>query len=464
MRKSILLLMSVALAITSSAQSSVNKEFKNSQIQAKVKEFKTDNKSYVRKYVLQREQELPSIIRPAQEEEWLYEDEWIKEGDYFYKYDNQGNITRNLYDDGFSATATDYTYDENGNRTSIIETYSEEGAEFENSSKRTLSYDSKVTNVVTESQSYAWDEELSDWTLASDGRTYRRIINRNDIGNVTGVEIHNYFMGEYLLQMRSTIAYNEEGLATEWTYEELSYNEENELAMQEVYSFKEMQWQTTDGQILVLDDPSDFFTGKLNRLQSAKVYEYGEEAYDVEATYNEDGSYSYKLIYDGGQSAETMVYTVTDANGSYTVEEALYEDMDMDGELTDADLLISALMTVTLDQYGRVIEEVAEEDEELMYAAKYDFTYTEECGDYPVEQIFYEYDFDELDYVPFLKITGKDFSDVSTEIKTLISDSESVKEIFTLNGIRINANKDTLPAGIYIIRQGNKASKIVITK
>lgn len=446
-------------SISISAQNafSLNSTATQSPIQAKVKAVKANKKALVKNNAPTTE----SLMMPKHEEEWNYEEaEWFKSGDYYYTHDTNGNVLKNTYVDEISSTETTFTYNENNNVVSQIELYSEDGEPFENSSKRTMEYDPIATNTITNSQSYSWDG--TDWLLVSDGHTFKRVITRNDAGNIIGVEVYSYFMNEYHLQHRSTITYNSENVAETWKYEELGYTSTGDLVMNEVYTLIDMKWQKTDGQIMTLNELSDFFTGSSNQLAEATATYAGNVTGYITASYQDNGSYTYRYLYTTAPcAAETYTHTITDANGSYVETIVAYEDMNEDGLLTIEELVMEEDLTVTKDQYGRVIEEVATADGELMFSAKYEFTYNEEYGSYPVEQLYSEYDFDVEDFVPFLKIVATDFYDVAGVEDIIIDNSSEVKSIYNLQGVNVGTEMDNLPAGVYIINQGGKVSKIV---
>lgn len=398
---------------------------------------------------------------PTQEEEWLYEGAWKKYGDYFYSYDNRGNIVRKIYDDGETAVATDKVYNENNKYIESIDSYKEGDGEFIKSDKRVIEYDLRVTDFVINSESYEWID--NDWKLVSNGYTYKKVVNRNEKGNVTGVEIYTYFQDEYHLQIRSTITYNEDGLAEEFKYEELNFNSSGELEMQEVYTLKDLVWYRTDGQILVLDDVSAFFTEGNNRLRKASYYKNGRRTQMYEASYEENGDYSYKQILLQVPLSETVIgYTITDENGSSRTTINVYEDADMSNSIAEDEAVRSDTLTVTKNHYGVIVEERYVGDGEILYGAKYDYTYNEEYGSYPIEQVFMDYNLEASEYVPFLKIVGKDFIDVAGVKQAVVDNSTGEKIIYNLNGMRQFLPEENLPAGIYIVKEGNRVSKKVI--
>lgn len=405
-------------------------------------------------------------MKPAHEEEWLYEDGgWFKAGDYYYTYDASGNKIIEKYSDGEGVSNTVSEYDSNNNAVSIITSYSEDGTEFVNSTKRLRTYDEKVADLIVDSQSFTWDN--GDWSLVSDGYTYKRKVVRNDKGFITGVLIESYFMGNYEQQLKSTLTYNSDGLAQTWMFEELGYADGGkELVMKEVFTLTDMSWYTTDGQILVMDDLSDFFTDKYNRLKGATVYSGGKITGTVEATYSENGDYIYTYNYTTEPYAkEVYSHSVTDENGSYVETTMAYEDLNADHQLSDDELVFEETLTVLKDCYGRVVDEYAVADEEVQFRGKYDYTYSEEYGSYPLEQIFYDYDFKTSQFVPFLKIVASDFYDVTSSIdEVALSDELSDVAIYNIQGMKLNVDEKDLAPGLYIVKKAGKCKKIYIQR
>lgn len=457
MRIFTLTLLTLVLAGTATAQPKFSLRA-TSPIATKVNAMKKAKQMKANRNQIAAMSSTEAIMRPAQEEEWIYEEgEFYKEADYFYTYDQRGNKLTEDYDDGISINKTEYTYNENDKVTSEITSDSEEGEPFVYNTKRLSTYDSKLTNFIIESDNYSWNED--SWERYNDGHIYKKEITRDEKGNITNLSVLTY-MNEYIETYKTTITYNENGLAETWKLEELNYNGVG-YSMEEVYTLTEMEWYTTDGQIVVLNDLDDFFVGN-NRLKKATVYSEGELTGYIEAEYKENGDYKYKYTYVTEPIAEeTYTHSVTDANGSYVETCVAYEDIDEDQTLTEVDLAFEDELIVTCDQHGKVIEEQYFMDEEMEFAAKYEYTYSDEYGDYPTEQIFTEYDFDTETYVPFLKIVAKNFNDVTAIEDVNIDAANQPEEIYNLQGIRIDATSDQLPTGLYIIKQGNKTSKII---
>lgn len=406
-----------------------------------------------------QEGEQSLIWLPTHEEEWIYDNGWNKGGDYYYTYDEQGNKISNIYDDGSSPFKTETTYNEFNYPIFSIDSYTNDGETYINYAKRTIAYDDVVKSVIIDNQSYTWENE--DWVLASDGHTYKRNIIRDEQGNITSVEIYSYYLDEYHLQQKSTIGYNEEGIANTWKYEELAYSTSKGLFMKEVYTLKNLEWHTTNGQILVLDDLTAFFSDPNNLLKKATVYSERKLTGYIDASYEDNGDFQYSYTYPTDPYAkETYTHTITDANGSYVEKTIALEDQNGDDELTDDELVYEDELTVTKDQYGRIIFEIAVSDEEILFSGKYEYVYDEEHGSYPVEQIFYDYEFEIEEYITFLKILAKEFTSVSgIDGMEIGNDNTTAPIIYNLQGVRINATETELPAGLYIINRGGKITK-----
>lgn len=453
--------MTLLLSMSGNAQNafSLNSPMTQSPISSKVEYSKSQRKMLGGNNAVVNA-ESAANMKPQHEEEWIYEEEWIKSGDYYYSHDKRGNIVKNTYSDEYGSTMTEYAYDEYNNVVSQIESYSEGEDPFENSSKRILVYDPIVKNVIIDSQSYMWNE--TDWLLYSDGHTYKRVITRNDNGNITNVEVYSYFIDEYHLQHRSTITYNSENVAETWKYEELGYTSTGDLTMNEIYTLTDMQWHVTDGQILALNDLTDFFTSDNNKLKKATVYSKGTLTGSIEASYQDNGDYTYKYSYTTSPCAEeTYTHTVTDAFGSYIETTVAYEDMNEDNILTEDELAMSEQLVVNKNEYGKVIEEVATADDEMVFSAKYEYTYSDEYGSYPIEQIHYEYDAEEADYIPYIKIVATDFYDVAGIGETFVDTTFGSKSVYNMQGIKVGTDINEMPAGLYIVNQNGKVSKII---
>lgn len=292
------------------------------------------------------------------------------------------------------------------------------------------------------------------------GHTWKRNITRDEIGRITTISIETYNINEFKETRRTTITYGEDGLADTWKHEELTYNGMN-LAWEEFYTLRDMQWYSTDGQITA-EDINEFYTGN-NRLKSARVEEpdFGEVG-TITASYEENGNYSYSYNYNDPVARDVTTVTYTDEYGSVTEDLAYYEDIDEDGVASDEELQESYKSVLTCNEQGETISEEFFFDDEFDSGAKYDVIY----GDYayPTEWTMSEYDSDMEDYVPFIKLVRSHFVDVTTATSidaVPAVEGNAAQGVYNLQGVKVAQSIDHLPAGLYIVKMNGQSRKII---
>lgn len=406
-----------------------------------------------------------AIFKPLHEKEYAYTGtEWELQGDYTYTYDTKGNILTSEFV-GVEGELLKYVYEynENNKQISSIESQAMPGEELAYSLKHLKKYDEQVPDLVIESAQYGWNDE---WVLLSNGYTWKRNITRNSKGYVKGVHMTTYFSGNYEDHHRTTINHNLNGEAVSWKYEEVGYSSQGQPQLEEWYTLKNMQWECSDGQI-VTADLSGFFTGN-NKLKAAKVVEpQAGETGSIEASYEENGNYTYAFHYrassDGKKPAGKDVFThrLLDANGSFEDVTTYYEDMDGNGVASEEEVMEMEKLTVMYDDHGNVVSEaIAMGEGELIGGAQYHYTYNEHG--YPVESVFEELNPETMAYEPFIKIVASDFKDVATGIQPVVDSSANVPtRIYDLNGVLRGHALQSLPKGIYILKQGNRTVKVL---
>lgn len=446
----------VALILMSGAVSA-QKRFVHKQANAAKMERKA-GKVQVNKAPAQVRKTVAPLYMPLHEDVYFYEDEWMKTGETDYTYDTRGNVLTSNYVTEEGTMLTEYVYNEDNLWTSKTESSYDEGMELMSSSRLTRAFDSEVKDLVVENLEYTLAD--GEWNMADYGRTWKRIVTRDEQGRVTAVSVETYYMGNFEPTRRNTITYNADGLAETWKHEELTYSG-FDLVWEEFYTLSDMQWESTDGQI-VAEDIDAFFTGN-NRLKSAKVTEpdYGVVG-TITATYEENGSYSYAFNYIDPVASDVFKVTYTDENGSWEEELLYYEDMDEDGELSEEELMESSKVVVTCNEMGDITSEEYYFYDMFDSGAKYDMVY----GDYsyPMEWTMSEYDYDLEDYLPFLKLVRSNYVDVTNT--TAINGVQTrpatdVEGVYNMQGVRIGQSSDRLPAGIYIVKKDGKTQKIV---
>jgi len=401
-----------------------------------------------------------ATLLPRHEQTYYYEDgEWVEDGTFELEYDSRGKVVQQTESYGDGATMTTCEYDENGMETSKIVAEDDGEGNFVNSSMLLKQYDGRVTSLTTSSLEYTWQD--GDWQMISAGRTWRRDVSRDSKENVTAVSLSTYYNGDFEETYRSSIGYGDDGKATIWKYEELGYDATTgTFTMNPVYTFSNIEWKNTNGQIVNFET-TDFFVGD-NRISAATVTDEEDGAeQQLTASYEENGNYTYRLTCSNPVFDGTCYYTVDDSNGSYTMYAESANDTNCDGIIDEQDEVYTEKVVVKYDEHGNITEETSYDDGSIASALKYEYVYGNADSDYPTEQIHYEYDADADEYVPFIKVVSTDFIDVTDSIRTIDAASASHTSVYNMQGIRLGDNAENLPSGLYIVRNGGHTSKIL---
>lgn len=354
---------------------------------------------------------------------------------------------------------TEYEYNDDGLWTSMTETYNNAVyPHWASSMRQTRQFDPVVKDLVVESMEYSLKND--EWALLDEGRTWKRTVSRDDKGNVTGVSVATYYLENFETTRKTTVTYNQDAVADTWKYEELSSDQDGGLYMEEFFTLHDMEWQSTDGQI-VAEDITALFAGN-NRLKSAIVSEGSEDVGSLSATYEENGNYSYTSNYFGDiLEYEVATITYPDSYGSVTEEYVYYADVNGDGVVTEDERLESYKSVVSCDEHGETVSEETFIDDEFDSGIKYDVEYGEYS--YPETMTVSEYDYDTDSYVPFIKIVRSNFVDVSDASveDVMAAPGQGVTEVYSLQGLKLGGRIDNLPAGLYIVRTDGKVSKLL---
>lgn len=383
---------------------------------------------------------------------------WGEPNTTTYTYNNAGQITSesDIYN------KTEYEYDVDGRCVRIIRYYGIDGPVVP-TEKTEFTYDSIVKNFVTEEKQYQYDD--NKWELTND---YRTVITRNADNNITQIKEQSY--SSYF----ETPSWQDESLV------EIGYGADKKANTIKLYDYEDSKpmpeaelvdivWDRTDGQIVDIDtDDAEFFLGA-NRIKSAKgvaayTYPYaGDIYYNVEYK-PEDAGFKMTATMNGALYM-SQDYTVIDAYGSYTSEE--YEiDYDSeddgiyvpDGPQFDVETKIyDAYGIVLKESYISYIDGDKTNDIDSQNETTADVTYDATHG-YPLEYtVRSSYDGnvpENREHVVF-----SDYYDViAADVTDVEIDENAPAEYYNLQGVRV-ANPTT---GLYIRRQGNSVSKVVI--
>lgn len=406
------------------------------------------------------------IWRPGTIQEFYLDDnsEWIKAGETFMSYNDKGLVTQEKREDEWMENIANFEYDEYGNILARTEMYTDKNSGRVNGSKTEYIYDEVVKNFCIQEKSYNYEEDGTWW---ESGYSTPIVITRNKAGNVTKVEFISYYnWGE-----RITISYGSDGNASEILFEEIDDHSDNE-EWAIVCRYTDIVWDRTDGQILMkdgyLDEMDDLLSGA-NRIKYAKVTDWSDQTDGyyksplvITVNYlDNDGGYDMKGVVDGKEYV-TASYRKLDDYGSFTERTTGY-DIDFDEDLNEYDIdPYDDTRERRFDAYGLLLYEKEvyywdgelDEIEETKAKVTYDKTYG-----YPLEYVeAYSHDGAEFRYDS--KTVFSNYSDVSGIEGIEIDNTDAPVEYYNLQGVRVNSEN---PApGIYIRRQGNKATKVYV--
>lgn len=417
----------------------------------------------------------PSIWRATHETEYSYDEETlelIKEADYYSEFDKNGYVTKytEVSGDGSKAVRTN-TLNENSMCVFQLDEDVYEDGTIVPVARRTVEYDSIVTDVIIKRLAEAYDEDLG-WYES--GNCYTRTITRNADGNVTSEVIAVPYEGIYDPTQRTTITYKD-GKADRYMLEVLvngstagTFEWETSIAL------KDIVWENTNGQIL--GEVSDFYEGD-NRIKSANIYNIQAEGEEyvyatLSVNYGDYGSYTATLDYPNYYSRAIYAKTYSDANGSYVNTVKQYTDYDMNGKYTSDELEDYQKYVEQYDDHGNItltenydISEDAESPADIVVsdATKIENTY-DPTYDQLAEEVYYYYDSELGEYAPFMKVVHDTFVDVAnptTAISSAKADATDGQAVYNMQGVKVGDKLSNLPSGLYIQKIGGKTIKVV---
>ena len=283
------------------------------------------------------------------------------------------------------------TYDEFNQPLTKLETESEDGETWTNISKTTYAYDTKVHDFFTERMGYDWNE---DWV--ANYKCESNTITRNTDGNITEIVKALPLEGELLPAYKSVWKYGADGKANEYYY--YGMGENNEWALDDDLSYRDIKWEKTDGQMTIFGDMLDLTEGA-NLMKSAVVY-YGDEPdghFLVEYLGGLGGYIIKETTNDINEVGATIRMEILDANGSIRFTNTEY--FDEEGNIFDEPVYIIT-EEATMDSHGNMVAYTAKETvegiEELANGQK--FTYTYDANGNVTEAVAEQYDYETEEY------------------------------------------------------------------
>ncbi len=408
------------------------------------------------RHTIAKEATNPDLIwRPASQTDFLYMDgEWLELGTTTFSYDERGNATlQDIEDeDGNYRIAT--TFDQYNQPLERIETASEDGTVWANESRTVYTYDPILHSYYTERAAYDW----ADDSWVKNYKCETNVITR-DGGKIVEIVKSLPMTGEDLVPAYKLLwNYNEStGQADAMTYYVNNYT--NSVIDWEVYDdteYRNIVWEATDGQMTEASI-SDYLEGA-NRISRADVYYEGVIDGHLFVTYTADGGYTVRDTYaDPDKAGVVVVKAITDANGSYTTTETEY--FDEDGEYSE-EPTGQYVSTVTFNEKGDLVsEEVTETYDgitELVDGIKYEYTY--DAAGHISQYVMSQYNYDDAEYAPAEKATFGEYKSFAG-IEDVAVDADAPATYYDLQG---RAVANPAPGRLYIKRQGNKATKVVL--
>lgn len=283
---------------------------------------------------------------------------WVAEDTYTYSYDPQGNVlVESIKDAEGHYARTMYEYNGNGMITLKETMTSADGVNFVNKRKTELEYDLILPDVITSQSEWMWKAgKDGGYGWQPSGDNYKRVINRDEAGNVTSVVMAELSQGEYSPTKRLTVTYGEDGQATGMVEEVLDYYDK-EYYWEEGMKVTDIVWDRTDGQLVDIDE----IFGGANRVKTCRMHDLDGVVMDVEVEYA-DGSDAYvgtiTLDLDGMAVHGTISYTPLDNGGAMVSEEISYLGTSVYSsteELHYEDWDLMTYYCISMSAYGVVI-------------------------------------------------------------------------------------------------------------
>lgn len=379
---------------------------------------------------------------------------WQLDEIYRCAYNSAGQImTKTITDADGSVNRETYRWDINGMLISRLNEYARSAsAPFQQTQRLTRTYDERITSFITFN-----DQLIKQGTEWIPSNNYKQTVTRNEDGNVIQMERAIYYGGIYDPTYHINIEYGADGKATAISTEDLQYDYDTKsFFWKPGTSYKEIVWESTDGQIVSIDN---LFDGA-NRLKSAIVTINGEDCH-ISAEYAGDGSWtSRRTFFDEDMDMdleEKIEYTPTDAYGSSQVIITM-------GYVEDGKTYSTEQYTYTYkyspDGLLLLEEEVFSNDEGTETVSRIEGTieYDSEHG-YPLTWTLSEYDPEAGKQINTLRAEYSDYIQTGTDSSiTYIETGGKAPQLFDLNGRRVT----TPSAGKILISKSASAAKKLI--
>lgn len=267
------------------------------------------------------------------------------------------------------------------------------------------------------------------------GNNYKRIITRDEEGNITSSVIAVLFQGIYDPTQRVDVVYGTDGKATEISEQILNFDYDSyEYYWEQGTRITDIVWDRTDGQIYNIDD---IFIGN-NRIGSAHYVDPDGLDMNVIVEYAEDSdayTATMSMTMDGMSVTGIMEYTPLENDG-YIGEGTTY--------FMDVELLRSreeyryddwGLMTLSLES---VTEDGFTYGEKIIGEVEYDSEGKPET--YTVSQVYSDDEIgeEEMEYV--IRAEYADYVDVTVGSGAEMMREEVKERCYNLHGLPVSSS------------------------
>lgn len=398
--------------------------------------------------IMMRSEGLSSRMKAATVKTYgWWRENWTPEDTYSYTYDAAGNVTVELIKDAEGDYArTVNEYDANG-MISFKETKtSSDGVNYDNNLKTEFEYDPILTDVITKRTEWMWMPDKSqnyDWQLV--GNNYKRIIARDEKGNITSVTIAVLYDGIYDPTQRLTITYGDNGEAIEMAEQILDYNGK-EYFWEDGAKVTDIVWERTDGQLYDIED----IFGGANRVKSCRMVEADGMEMLVEVEYPDPDSDAFTgkilMTVEGMTVSGTISFTPLDNDGGIMTQEITYMGM----------TLMSVKEELRYDEWGLMTSQSVTEEgygESYSEGTLGEVEYDAEGKPvvYTVSQFYTDEDTGEIVSEYVIRAEYSDYVDVTADVLPVRLFKNDAR-CYDLQGRPVSTNEK----GIIIIKDGKK--------
>ena len=413
-----------------------------------------------------------TVARFYHPETVVYEDydreegQWVHPSTVKFTYNKAGQVLSETSGDGMLK----YTYNEAGMLVKI-ESYGIIDNDYKLSYVYEYTYDTVVKDLVVKEVSTSYDVITGESYGSSE---YGAEITRNADGNIAKIQDYSVWDGQKYYDDALVIEYGADKKAVKIT----EVDNDGEV----LTTLTDIVWATTDGQITTFE--YDDYNGDMyfsnNRIASATIDEGDRypEPCKFTATYDGDSYHSKMTTKDqvaleidfkclekfaGGEDFdECYSFECTSLEASFEFDE---DTNTYFWEYTDKEIQENHVNPFGIVLYNKRIESCEyanpeyNDGEESVEEEKAEVTYDDNFG-YPLSAIFYSTSYETGELVRRSRVTYSDYVNVDPSgVASAVVDSAAEAEYYNLQGMRVQG---ALTPGLYIVRQGNTTSKVLV--